>query len=160
MDPNTRRLIADPPNPTLAFERLDPQPQITAFFSGLYGPYPFTSGGGLVDWAPEVGYALESQTRTNYNRIPSATTVVHEVAHQWFGNAVTPEVWPDIWLNEGFATFSEWIYDEMHGGPPRRTRSTMSTRPRRTTRTSGSRRLPPCTIRASCSIRRSMTAAR
>ena len=43
--------------------------------------------------------------------------MVHEVAHQWFGNAVTPEVWPDIWLNEGFATFSEWIYDEMHGGP-------------------------------------------
>ncbi len=117
VDPNTRRLIADPPNPTLAFERLDPQPEITAFFSGLYGPYPFTSGGGLVDWAPEVGYALESQTRTNYNRIPSATTVVHEVAHQWFGNAVTPEVWPDIWLNEGFATFSEWIYAEMHGGP-------------------------------------------
>ena len=45
--------------------------------------------------------------------------MVHEIAHQWFGNAVTPEVWPDIWLNEGFATFSEWIYDEMHpGGPP------------------------------------------
>ena len=67
--------------------------------------------------APNVGYALESQTRANYHRVPSASTVVHEIAHQWFGNAVTRETWPDIWLNEGFATFSEWIYSERHGGP-------------------------------------------
>ena len=117
VDPNTRRLRTDLPNPALAFERLDPQPEIIAFFSGLYGSYPFTSGGGIVDWAPDVGYALEAQTRANYHRIPLAGTVVHEISHQWFGNAVTPEVWPDIWLNEGFATFSEWIYTEMHGGP-------------------------------------------
>jgi aminopeptidase N len=116
VDPNTRRLPTQDPNPTLAFERLDPQPEIVSFFSNLYGPYPFNSAGGIIDWAFEVGYALESQTRANYQRIPSATTVVHEIAHQWFGNAVTLAFWPDIWLNEGFATFSEWIYDEMHGG--------------------------------------------
>jgi aminopeptidase N len=118
VDPNTRRLRTDPPNPTLAFERLDPQPEIITFFSNLYGAYPFTAGGGIIDWAPDVGYALEAQTRANYHRIPLPTTVVHEISHQWFGNAVTPEIWPDIWLNEGFATFSEWIYDEMHGGTP------------------------------------------
>jgi aminopeptidase N len=42
---------------------------------------------------------------------------VHELAHQWFGDAVTLAKWPDIWLNEGFATWSEWIYNERHGGP-------------------------------------------
>ena len=122
VDPNTRPSLASPPpdppgqHVPLAFSRLEPQPEIIEFFSGLYGAYPFDAGGGVIDWAPEVGYALESQTRANYHRIPSATTVVHEIAHQWFGNAVTPETWPDIWLNEGFATFSEWIYDERHPG--------------------------------------------
>jgi aminopeptidase N len=116
VDPDTRRLRTDPPNPTLAWERLAPEGDIIEFFSGLYGAYPFSTGGGIIDWAPDVGYALESQTRPNYHRIPGASTVVHEIAHQWFGDAVTPAVWPDIWLNEGFATWSEWIYAEMHGG--------------------------------------------
>jgi aminopeptidase N len=117
VDPNTRRFDSDVPNPTLGFQRLDPEPEIVSFFSRLYGPYPFRSSGGIVDWAPDIGYALETQTRPNYDSVPSASTVVHELAHQWFGDAVTLAYWPDIWLNEGFATFSEWIYDEMHGGP-------------------------------------------
>jgi aminopeptidase N len=117
VDPNTRRTASGPPNPALAWERLAPQGEIVSFFSDLYGPYPFESVGGIVDWAPEVGYALESQSRPNYDRLPSASTVVHELAHQWFGDSVSIAIWPDIWLNEGFATWSEWIYDERHGGP-------------------------------------------
>ena len=109
-------------NPALAWERLAPTGEIVRFFSSLYGSYPFESVGGIVDDAPDVGYALESQTRVNYAFIPSASTVVHELSHQWFGDAVTPAVWPDIWLNEGFATWSEWIYDEKHGGPSAQSR--------------------------------------
>jgi aminopeptidase N len=118
VDPDTRTSRTTPPNPALAFARLAPQSDIISFFSELYGAYPFTTGGGIIDWAPDVGYALESQTRANYHRIPGESTVVHEIAHQWFGNAVTLAFWPDIWLNEGFATWSEWIYDERNGGDP------------------------------------------
>jgi aminopeptidase N len=103
--------------PNGAFDRLAAEAEIVDFFSNLYGPYPFSSGGGVVDHAPEVGYALESQTRSQYDRTPNSSTVVHEISHQWFGNSVSLTVWSDIWLNEGFATWSEWIYHERHGGP-------------------------------------------
>jgi aminopeptidase N len=106
----------DPQLDQVAWTTLAREPQILDFFSELYGPYPFTSSGGIVDDG-RVGYALESQTRSNYDRRVSPSTHVHEVAHQWFGNAVTLSVWPDIWLNEGFATWSEWIWDEHTGGP-------------------------------------------
>jgi aminopeptidase N len=99
------------------FDRLAAEPEIIDFFSKLYGPYPFSSGGGVIDHAPNVGYALESQTRSQYDRTPDPSTVVHEISHQWFGDSVGLTVWPDIWLNEGFAAWSEWIYAERHGGP-------------------------------------------
>jgi aminopeptidase N len=91
------------------------QPEATQFLVDLFGPYPFESVGAIVDYAPNVFYSLESQTKPNYWVIPSELTIVHELAHQWFGDAVVLERWPDMWLNEGFATWSEWIWNEHKG---------------------------------------------
>ena len=90
-------------------------PKIIRFESSIFGPYPFEAAGSIVDPA-ELGYALETQTRPIYAFAPDLTTVVHETAHQWFGDSVGLERWPDIWLNEGFASWTEWYYAERHGG--------------------------------------------
>jgi len=90
-------------------------PRIVRFESKLYGGYPFESAGSIVDFAPGLGYALETQSRPIYPYVPDVTTVVHETAHQWFGDSVGLKRWPNIWLNEGFATWTEWYYAERHG---------------------------------------------
>lgn len=84
------------------------------FFEGLYGPYPFNSYGAIVD-DDTVGYALETQTRSFFSRNAREGTVAHELAHQWMGDHVSPERWADIWLNEGWATYSTWMWNEHRG---------------------------------------------
>ncbi|GAB2833288.1 M1 family metallopeptidase [Actinocorallia aurea] len=93
---------------------------VTDWMARTWGRYPFGSTGGIVDRVG-VGYALETQSRSVYDigtpgRLPSTGTIAHELAHQWFGDSVTPALWKDIWLNEGWATYNEWLYTESTGG--------------------------------------------
>ncbi len=91
--------------------------RVLALFESLFGPYPFEVTGAIVDDAPMVGYALETQTRPVYDRRPRVTLIAHELAHQWFGDSVGLTTWPEIWLNEGFATWAQWRWAEQAGGP-------------------------------------------
>ncbi|MEI5583493.1 MULTISPECIES: M1 family metallopeptidase [unclassified Agromyces] len=84
------------------------------FFESKFGAYPFVEYGSIVD-NDSVGYALETQTRPVYSSQASEGTVAHELAHQWFGNSVSPERWQDIWLNEGWATYATWMWNEERG---------------------------------------------
>ena len=90
-------------------------PGVIRFEERLFGEYPFDAAGSIVDHAPGLGYALETQSRPIYAFVPNLTTLVHETAHQWFGDSVGLKRWPNIWLNEGFATWTEWYYAERHG---------------------------------------------
>ncbi|MGC5040238.1 M1 family metallopeptidase [Streptomyces sp. DT190] len=91
-------------------------PEVLRWAEPWFGPYPFSATGAIVDHAPDLGYALETQTRPVFPGAPDITLLVHELAHQWYGDSVSPGSWRDMWLNEGFATYAEWLWEEEHGG--------------------------------------------
>lgn len=111
--------------PTLVGEiaqgSLNRESEILGFLADDFGPYPFSSSGGIVDDLAGVGFALENQTRPVYSKdffsdpLSGDNVVVHELAHQWFGDSVALESWQHIWLNEGFATYAEWLWSEHEG---------------------------------------------
>jgi hypothetical protein len=97
------------------------EPEILSFLASQFGAYPFRDAGGIVDHLPDVGFALENQTRPIYaqeffyDQVGGDSVVVHELTHQWFGDSVSVHYWQDIWLNEGFATYAEWLWSEHEG---------------------------------------------
>jgi aminopeptidase N len=95
--------------------------EMLATFSELFGPYPFPTYSVVVT-DDELEIPLESQSLSTFGRNfltddwEAVRLVAHELAHQWFGNAVTLRRWQDIWLHEGFACYSEWLWSEASGG--------------------------------------------
>ncbi len=108
-------VAVDPREAKAAAPVLAKLPEILAWEQKTFGRYPFSSTGAIVMHAPFVGYALETQTRPLFDRAPDESTLVHELAHQWFGDSVSVTRWKDIWLNEGFATYAEWLWAEHNG---------------------------------------------
>ncbi len=103
-----------------ALQSFDRQPEILAFEASNFGKYPFSASGGIVDDA-FVGFALENQTRPTYSPFffeggtGNDFVVVHELAHMWYGDSLSVDTWQNIWLNEGFATYAEWLWSEHEG---------------------------------------------
>jgi aminopeptidase N len=98
---------------------LQREPEIVSFLESQFGPYPFGSVGAIVPDSRRLAFALETQTRPVYSRFffpfGGDFVIVHELAHQWFGDLVAVDRWQHIWLNEGFATYAEWLWIEHEG---------------------------------------------
>ncbi|KGN41295.1 metallopeptidase [Knoellia aerolata DSM 18566] len=112
-------LLDDPVLGPAIDSSLSRQGEVLDVLSAAFGPYPFSTVGAIVDDQDDLFFALETQTRPVYSKYfwPDGgdAVVAHELAHQWYGDDVALEQWQDIWLNEGWATYAEWLWAEHEG---------------------------------------------
>ncbi|GLZ32899.1 peptidase [Lentzea sp. NBRC 105346] len=89
-------------------------PEVISVLTPYFGPYPQRAAGGIFV-ADRIGFSLETQTRPVYAAWADLETIVHENAHQWFGDSVSITTWADICLNECLASYSQWLWAEHEG---------------------------------------------
>ncbi len=106
-----------PTDEPAAIGEADYAPEAMDWLEELLGPYPFDTFGIVI---VDAEFGMETQTMvtlgdTSYST--SAEVIVHEVAHQWYGDTVSPNDWRDVWMNEGMATYLQLMWQaEEYGG--------------------------------------------
>lgn len=101
--------VYDNPSTLTTFKpRIDSVPMVLEYFSDLFGLYPFYQEKYGHCMAP-VGGGMEHQTMTTIGNLGSFSTNSHELFHHWFGDHVTCKTWSDIFINEGFASYGEYL---------------------------------------------------
>ncbi|WP_105566462.1 M1 family metallopeptidase [Microbacterium halophytorum] len=114
------RIVTPPAQRAETLTAFEHVPRMIEAFEGWFGPYPQPDLTVVVT-AEELEIPLEAQALVTFGANHCAPDeqrlIAHELAHQWFGNSVGIGRWRDIWLNEGFACFSEWVWSEAAGGP-------------------------------------------
>jgi aminopeptidase N len=90
-------------------------PAVLAFLTSKFGQYPQSAAGGIY-LDENIPFSLETQTRPTYAKWANLLVIVHENAHQWFGDSVSVKSWSDICLNECFASYAQWLWAEAKDG--------------------------------------------
>jgi aminopeptidase N len=91
-------------------------PEIIDFLASKFGRYPIDAAGGIFLTEP-IGFSLETLSRPIYSgRAGNIQTIVHENAHQWYGDSVAVDHWKDVCLNECFASYAQWLWSEAKEG--------------------------------------------